>query len=350
MAVKLMHDVQFVKFRVNRICLRDWRVSGEYVQEVTMRILFLLIPMTALLIGAAEADAPQQVMVQAVFNENARELASPRLIVLDGKEAQIEIKREIAVPDREQPLGTSILLTIRPFLEEDCVRFSGNCRVKTEVVESERDLRLLPSRLAKPFYGHSAIWGSHIVTFEGIKMSLKFTVMAQPPVALRVSQGLDSCQNGAINGRLFFMKRNGLLAAGSWIVDQVKMVDVFPQRETLANILSQARHRRFALQRLINLAKLGAKFPMSAAGLVGNDGLGQYILDDLKRHKIDASQMRTTAKAPTSYTDVMTEVKTGRRTFFHCQGANRCGTARGWILRNRTPDISRGLSAVARRH
>lgn len=92
-----------------------------------MRVLFLLIPMTALLIGAAEADAPQQVMVQAVFDENARELASPRLIVLDGKEAQIEIKREIAVPDREQPLGTSILLTIRPFLEEDCVRFSGNC-------------------------------------------------------------------------------------------------------------------------------------------------------------------------------------------------------------------------------
>ena len=66
-----------------------------------MRILILLILMTALLIGAAKADAPQQVMVQAVFNENARELASSRLIVLDGKEAQIEIKREIAVPDRE---------------------------------------------------------------------------------------------------------------------------------------------------------------------------------------------------------------------------------------------------------
>ena len=39
------------------------------------------------------------------------------------------------------------------------------------------------------------------------------------------------------------MKRNGILAAGNWIVDQVKMVDVFPQRETLANILRQSeRH------------------------------------------------------------------------------------------------------------
>ena len=70
----------------------------------------------------------------------------------DGKEAQIEIKREIAVPDREQPLGTSILLTIRPFLEEDCVRFSGNCRVKTEVVckpERERDLQAVAFQTRK---------------------------------------------------------------------------------------------------------------------------------------------------------------------------------------------------------
>ena len=76
MAVKLMHDVQFVKFRVNRICLRDWLALGEYDQEVVMRILILLIPMTVLLIGAgcantklpgaAEADTPQQVMVQAL--------------------------------------------------------------------------------------------------------------------------------------------------------------------------------------------------------------------------------------------------------------------------------------------
>ena len=86
------------------------------------------------------------------------------------------------------------------------------------------------------------------------------------------------------------MKRNGLLAAGSWIVDQVKMVDVFPQRETLANIMSQSEGTGGSPYNiLINLAKLGAKFPMSAAGLVGDDALGQYILDDLKRHQIDAS-------------------------------------------------------------
>ena len=104
------------------------------------------------------------------------------------------------------------------------------------------------------------------------------------------------------------MKRNGILAAGNWIVDQVKMVDVFPQRETLANILRQSGGTGGSpYNLLVNLAKLGAKIPLSGAGLVGNDALGKYILADLKHHKIDAQQIQITDRAPTSYTDVMTD-------------------------------------------
>jgi len=106
-------------------------------------------------------------------------------------------------------------------------------------------------------------------------------------------------------------------------VDQVKTVDVFPQRETLANILSQSQGGGGSPYNLVvNLAKLGAKFPLEGVGLVGKDALGEYILDDLKQHKIDARQIQTITKAPTSYTDVMTEVDTGRRTFFQFRGAN----------------------------
>ena len=119
------------------------------------------------------------------------------------------------------------------------------------------------------------------------------------------------------------IKRNGILAGGNWIVDQVKTVDVFPQRETLANILSQSQGGGGSPYNLVvNLAKLGAKFPLEGVGLVGKDALGEYILADLKRHKIDARNIKVTPRAPTSYTDVMTEVDTGRRTFFHCRGAN----------------------------
>ncbi len=117
--------------------------------------------------------------------------------------------------------------------------------------------------------------------------------------------------------------RRGVLAGGNWIIDQVKLIDVYPQREQLANILSQSPGTGGAPYNvLIDLAKLGASFPLIGAGLVGRDGLGQFILEDCKRHKIDTKLLRSTAEAPTSFTDVMTEQSNGRRTFFHARGAN----------------------------
>src|SRR6201996_1524104 len=111
--------------------------------------------------------------------------------------------------------------------------------------------------------------------------------------------------------------RAGVLAGGNWIVDQVKLVDVFPQREQLANIRSQYQGTGGAPYNvLLNLAKLGAPFPLSAAGLVGDDALGREILDDCRRHKINTQYLRTAPKVSTSYTDVMTELDCGRRTFF----------------------------------
>lgn len=117
--------------------------------------------------------------------------------------------------------------------------------------------------------------------------------------------------------------RTGILAGGSWIVDQVKIVDVFPQLEQLANILSQSEGTGGSPYNvLVDLAQLGAPFPLFGAGLVGNDLLGSRILADCKRLKIDTTFLKATDSAPTSYTDVMTEKKNGRRTFFHCRGSN----------------------------
>jgi sugar/nucleoside kinase (ribokinase family) len=115
----------------------------------------------------------------------------------------------------------------------------------------------------------------------------------------------------------------GLLAGGNWIVDQVKLIDVYPQPERLANICSHKQGTGGAPYNvLVCLAKSGAPFPLSGAGLVGGDRLGAQILEDCQRHNIGARHLRTTPKAPTSYTDVMTEQAHGRRTFFHARGAN----------------------------
>ena len=82
--------------------------------------------------------------------------------------------------------------------------------------------------------------------------------------------------------------RRGMLAGGNWIIDQVKMIDVYPKHETLANIHGQSQGSGGSPYNvLLDLAKMGADFPLQGAGLVGKDALGQYILDDCRRNGID---------------------------------------------------------------
>ena len=118
--------------------------------------------------------------------------------------------------------------------------------------------------------------------------------------------------------------RKGILAGGNWIIDQVKMIDVYPQREQLANItgatVTGTGGSPYNL--LVDLAKLDVGISLAAAGLVGKDAFGDLILDDCAKHKIDTRHLKATSDAPTSYTDVMTETKGGNRTFFHNRGAN----------------------------
>jgi sugar/nucleoside kinase (ribokinase family) len=117
--------------------------------------------------------------------------------------------------------------------------------------------------------------------------------------------------------------RSGLLAAGNWIIDQVKIIDVYPQREQLANIRAQSQGTGGAPYNvLVSLARLQAPFPLMAAGLVGHDDFGRAILEDCRRRSIDIRHLESTPLAPTSYTDVMTEASAGLRTFFHHRGAN----------------------------
>jgi sugar/nucleoside kinase (ribokinase family) len=117
--------------------------------------------------------------------------------------------------------------------------------------------------------------------------------------------------------------RSGILAGGNWIIDHVKIIDTWPSQDALANILSSTHGTGGSPYNiLIDLAKMGAQFPLSAVGLVGKDADGRIILDDCAKFKIDAGALQQTDKAPTSYTDVMTVQSNGRRTFFHARGAN----------------------------
>jgi sugar/nucleoside kinase (ribokinase family) len=122
--------------------------------------------------------------------------------------------------------------------------------------------------------------------------------------------------------------QKGLLAAGNLIVDHVKLIDTWPSQDALVSILSQESSNGGGPYNVTkDLAKLfpdpaTRPFPLSIAGLVGDDADGQWIRNDCASHGIDTTRLTTSPDASTSYTDVMTVASTGRRTFFHQRGAN----------------------------
>ncbi len=122
------------------------------------------------------------------------------------------------------------------------------------------------------------------------------------------------------------MKENtgkGILAGGNWIIDNVKIVDVYPKEEKLANILRESTSNGGAPYNVLKaISKMGFQFPLKGIGAIGNDERGEYILNECRELQIDSSQIKKVEDSNTSYTDVMTVNGTGRRTFFHSRGAN----------------------------
>jgi sugar/nucleoside kinase (ribokinase family) len=117
--------------------------------------------------------------------------------------------------------------------------------------------------------------------------------------------------------------RRGIIAAGHWIVDHVKRIDTWPEPATLARIEhQQMANGGFAFNLLADLAALDPACPLHAGGLVGEDGNGGFVREQCRRLKLDTARLQSSAEFPTSYTDVMTETGSGRRTFFHSPGAN----------------------------
>lgn len=118
------------------------------------------------------------------------------------------------------------------------------------------------------------------------------------------------------------MTRSGITAAGNYIVDRVKIVDRYPEQDTLANILSESvGNGGGAFNVLVDLSRLGFGHPLRAMGFVGADADGDWIRRTCSAHQIDTASLLS-CDAPTSYTDVMTVESTGRRTFFHQRGSN----------------------------
>ncbi len=117
--------------------------------------------------------------------------------------------------------------------------------------------------------------------------------------------------------------RSGIAAAGNWIIDRVKIIDIYPEQDALANVLSESSGNGGAPYNVLkDVAKMQTGLPLEGIGFIGDDADGQRILDDCHEFGIGTRHLQQTNLAPTSYTSVMTVQSTGRRTFFHQRGAN----------------------------
>ena len=120
------------------------------------------------------------------------------------------------------------------------------------------------------------------------------------------------------------MKRNGIAAAGNFIIDHIKVVDLWPDEGMLSLILEERRASGgCAYNVLKDLARLKVDIPFFAIGLVSKDDDGEFMISDLTAHGIDVLMMQFMDGVSSSYTDVMTVKSTGNRTFFHNKGVNK---------------------------
>lgn len=117
--------------------------------------------------------------------------------------------------------------------------------------------------------------------------------------------------------------RRGVWLGGHWIVDVHKEIRHWPEPETLTEVLGiRESNGGAAFNVACGLARLLPGVPLSGAGLVGDDGPGLWLLEHCRKLGIGTAFLHERAGATTSFTDVMTERATGRRTFFHLPGAN----------------------------
>ena len=125
-----------------------------------------------------------QVMVECRFTEGDDILSAPRIITLQGQEAQIASSEERSFPGSKKPMELGVKLTILPMVKDGMISFEGSCSVKELAnINSEGKLQSASiitresvfSGTADP--GQDALLTLPSIKGKVIKVTLKFTLV-----------------------------------------------------------------------------------------------------------------------------------------------------------------------------
>ena len=117
-------------------------------------------------------------------------------------------------------------------------------------------------------------------------------------------------------------RRGGIAIAGNIIVDCVNIIERYPQKNMLTNVLSRSLSIGGCVSNtIIDLAGIDQELPLYAYGKVGSDEHGRFAVSEIEKHGVDVSGIVVSETASTSFNNVMSERDTGDRTFFYLTGA-----------------------------
>jgi len=115
---------------------------------------------------------------------------------------------------------------------------------------------------------------------------------------------------------------NKITIAGNIFVDNVKEIDVYPQESMLCHIGGERRNVGGCVSNTgISIASIDRSLPVFAAGNIGDDDNGKFILGEYAGRGVRTEGVRKT-EMPTGYTDVYLSSAAKTRTFFNKIGAN----------------------------
>lgn len=115
----------------------------------------------------------------------------------------------------------------------------------------------------------------------------------------------------------------GITIAGNILTDNVKTVSTYPQIGKLADIYDVQRAVGGCVPNtIIDLAKMQGSIPLRAAGRIGDDEAGRFVLAALEEAGVETDGISVSSQKQTSFSDAMSAADSGERTFFHYRGAN----------------------------
>ena len=116
--------------------------------------------------------------------------------------------------------------------------------------------------------------------------------------------------------------KSGIVCAGNWIVDLVHRIERWPQEGDLVRIIEQSVGVGGGAANVCSdLVSLGARFPVTALGCLGDDAHALVVQQHLQRLGVSDAGLHRLAGTATAHTHVMS-VRGGCRTFFYTAGAN----------------------------